>query len=167
MVDLLVAPGLAVEMRDTAGQPTASVRLRRHPSELPELFGKYLARIGSKAGRLGAHFSGPPFLLYHGIVDDELDVEIGMPVAVSAPGLDPIATCPEGVVGASELPCGRTAVYVYRGPYSDLGNAWADLNTWLMRHGFSPTETCWESYVDNPDVVPPEELRTELFQLLD
>jgi effector-binding domain-containing protein len=143
-----------------------SVRLRKHASDIPAAFGKYLPRIGVSAGRLGARFGGPPFLLYHGIVDGKLDVEIGMPLALPLAGLHPVDAGPEGSVGASQLPGGRVAMYVYRGPYEGLGNAWADLNSWLTDHGLTATEKCWESYIDNPDAVPAEELRTELYQLL-
>ena len=168
MVDLLSARHLAaVEIREVSALPAASVRIRRHASQIPHEFGKYLPRIGTKAGGLGARFAGPPFLLYHGIVDGLLDVEIGMPLAASVAGLNPVETGPEGSVGATQLPSARVAVYVYRGPYSGLGDAWADFNTWLVSSGYSPSETCWESYIDNPDLVPPDDLRTELHQVLD
>jgi hypothetical protein len=157
---------MAVDIRGIAAQPTACVRLRRDPDELPSAFDKYLPRIGRVTGQLKGRFSGSPFLLYHGIVDGKLDVELGMPLVAPVAGLHAVEALSEGTVGASELPGGRVAVWVYSGPYAGLGDAWADLNGWLMTRDYICGDLSWESYIDDPDSVAPDDLRTELYQLL-
>jgi effector-binding domain-containing protein len=158
---------MLVEVRDVPSHPTACVHLLRRPSELPASFDKYLPHVRRVVAHGQGRFDGPPFLLYRGMVDGKLEVELGIPLEGSVAALRPAVTLPEGTVGESELPAGRAAVWVYTGPYEGLGDAWGDFNSWLLDNGFNAANTCWESYIDNPDVVPVDELRTELYQLLD
>lgn len=71
---------------------------------------------------------------------------------------------PEGDIGVQELPGGTFAVTVHKGPYSGLKDAYDWLmGTWLADSGYEaggcPT---YEVYLNAPDKVPPEELRTEI-----
>jgi len=154
---------MVVEIQHVAAQPTAAVHLRRNPARVPDAFGEYLPRIGAKVGRLGGQFCGPPFLVYHGMLDGELDVELGMPVSHAVVGLPELARIGLESVGTSELPAGRVAKWIYRGPYAGLGQGWNQFNAWLIEHGHGIDGTTWESYLDSPDSVPADELRTVFY----
>lgn len=83
---------------------------------------------------------------------------------------DAAITIPEDVAlpaGASELriPKGRYACTTYVGPYSGLGDAWAQfMGGWLPKSGHrlgsGPT---FEIYRNTPENAPPEKLRTEMY----
>ena len=71
---------------------------------------------------------------------------------------------PEGDIGVQELPGGTFAVTVHKGPYSGLKNVYDWLmGTWLPDNGYEaggcPTQ---EVYLNAPDKVPSEDLRTEI-----
>ena len=66
-------------------------------------------------------------------------------------------------VGASELPGGRAARTVHRGPYPTLGDAYSSLHDWIHAQGHDEGDGPWESYVDNPaEVADLAQLRTEI-----
>ncbi|WP_293573437.1 GyrI-like domain-containing protein [Phaeobacter sp.] len=74
-----------------------------------------------------------------------------------------LAQMPEGLE-AVELPAGRMAVMTYKGPYSGIHGAYGDLfGSWLPQAGEEPADQpCFEIYLNDPQVVAPEELLTEI-----
>jgi effector-binding domain-containing protein len=91
-------------------------------------------------------------------------VEIGFPVAQAIAGLPRLADASEGEVGASELPGGRSAVVVHRGPYTELGDAYGRLHDWIHGQGEEDGPGPWETYIDSPvEVEDVSALRTEIW----
>jgi AraC family transcriptional regulator len=83
---------------------------------------------------------------------------------------DACLTAPPGFVGDGELrrvtiPGGRYAVLLHVGPYSELHRAYTWLyREWLPASGFEPADApAVEEYLNNPRLVPPTELRTEIW----
>ena len=152
-----------VEVKNCAAQPTASVRVRVNPAELATVFPRYLPVIGARAGQVGAAIAGPPFARYHAMSATEFDVELGVPLARPMVGQQALFDAGEGEIGHSELPDCRAATLVYHGPYGGLGGAWDELQTWVEREGLVATAAGWEVYVDDPERVPAQQLRTELY----
>ena len=79
-------------------------------------------------------------------------------------------TCPEGFdapegMKVGQLPQGRCAVGTFVGSYQELGDGWDKMyGEVLPQNGFKPRAApCFEIYIDNPSVTPPEKLRTELW----
>ena len=69
-----------------------------------------------------------------------------------------------GDVVASELPGGRAAHFLMRGPYDGLADAWNMLLGWVGQRNLKPAGTNWEIYGDDhPD---PSRLKTQLYVLL-
>ena len=152
----------AVRTLDLIAQPTAAIRVTKAAAELSVAFGELLPVVGTAVGQRGGSFSGPPFLRYHSMDSDTFDVEIGMPLHGAIAGLPAIESVERGQVGASELPGGRAVMWLYTGPYAELGWGWDEFNAWMASNGHKGT-VAWESYIDNPDMVPPDNLRTELY----
>jgi AraC family transcriptional regulator len=64
---------------------------------------------------------------------------------------------------AVEIPAGRYAVMHYAGPYDGLPGAWTEMVGWLSRAEVtSRPAPALEIYLNGPDDVPPEELRTDI-----
>ena len=150
------------EIRDLATQPTVAVRVTRTFDDLPAAFPELLPRVMGRAAELGGVIAGPPYARYHGMGEGQVDIEIGAPVLAAAASLPPLAEVAPGEVGASALPAGPAAVIVHVGPYDQVGASWAMADDWLRESGHRAAGAGWESYVDDPGVVPPSQLRTEI-----
>lgn len=135
-------------------QLTLSIRTRAAVQDLPQVLGKAFGAIAQYLGELGRQPAGPPFVAYHNMDMQDLDVEIGFPVPGKLPGRDDIK--------ASEIPGGRAATCLYVGPYSDIGPAYNALSQWMKENGHEPTGVAYEMYLDDPDQTPPEELKTQI-----
>ena len=150
---------------DLSAQPTAAVRVRRPMSsvDVGALMGDAMARLADRLGQAGATPAGPPYARYHAWGGELADVEIGFPLTSTIDGLPALSASPEGQVGASELPAGRAARTVHRGPYPTLGDAYSSLHDWIHAQGHDEGDGPWESYIDNPaEVADVAQLRTEL-----
>lgn len=157
----------APDIRELAPMTTAAVRVWRTFEDLPAAFPQSLPLVAERVAALGGAISGPPYARYHQVIDGRIDVEIGAPVAAPVPGLAAVGSVEAGTVGASMLPGGRGAVLTHVGPYATLGDSWHRAEAWLADIGQHASGPGWEWYIDNPDEVPPEELRTEIIFPLD
>jgi len=82
---------------------------------------------------------------------------------------DACLTAPPGFTGDGDLrplivAGGRYAVLLHVGPYAELHRAYAWLyREWLPASGEDPADApCVEEYLNNPRIVPPSELRTDI-----
>jgi effector-binding domain-containing protein len=68
----------------------------------------------------------------------------------------------EGRVEPVLLPGGEVAVACHVGPYETLSETYGVMQRWIAEHGRSSSGPMWEVYLDDPSVVPVEQLRTEV-----
>jgi len=111
----------------------------------------YLAELGEQP-------AGMPYAGYREVRNmdmQNMDVEIGYPVARNLPG--------RGEIEASSLPGGPVASVTHIGPYNQLGAAYEALAAWTHEQGCGTTNTAYELYYNSPLTTPPEQLRTEVF----
>ena len=151
------------EVRELTPRPAAAVRVTTTLPELGQAYGTHLPSIAGRLAELGADVSGPPYGRYHAFEQEAIDVEIGIPVAAPLGALPALADAGEGELGASELPGGRVAFALHRGPYEGLSGTYDRLQTWMTENGHEPGGAPWELYVDDPEEVDVAELRTELY----
>jgi effector-binding domain-containing protein len=83
----------------------------------------------------------------------DLDLEIGFPVANKIAGKDDIQ--------AGELPT-KIAICDHVGPYSDLAPAYEALSEWIKQNGYEATGVAYEMYLSDPDETPAAELMTQI-----
>jgi AraC family transcriptional regulator len=157
------APAAAeIQIRDLPTATTAAVRVWRTFADLGGAFPEFLPRIAARITQLGGEIAGPPYARYHVTHGANVDVEIGAPIAAAIAGLAPLDEVERGDVGESALPGGRAAVMVHVGPYPGLGAAWQRVQKLLAEGELEPASPGWENYVDDPSLVPPDRLRTEI-----
>jgi len=144
-----------VEIRTVDRQETMVIRLTASASELPEVMGEAFGEVAKLMAENNVQFAGPPFALYHNMDMNALDVEMGFPVAAGA-----VAA---GRVTVSELPAGRVASAVHTGQYSDLEKTYTALMAFVNEEGIRVHDWMYECYLNSPDEVPPDELKTEIF----
>jgi effector-binding domain-containing protein len=148
-----------------AVQPSAAIRVRRPMStvDVGALMDDAMSRLGALFGRVGATPVGPPYARYHAWGGELADVEIGFPIGQRIDGLALLTESPEGEVGTSELPGGRAAQTIHRGPYPTLGDAYSSLHDWIHSQGYDEGDGPWESYIDDPtEVADVAQLRTQI-----
>jgi len=142
------------EVREQPAQATLAVRTRTSVQELPQVLGQTYGAIAQYLGELGEQPVGPPFTAYYNMDMQDLDVEIGFPVARELPG--------RGDIQAGEIPGGKVATCLYTGPYSDIEPAYNALFQWMEENGYEATGVAYEMYLDDPQETPPEELQTQI-----
>ena len=131
-----------------------SIRARISIVGLPKLLGESYGRIAGYLAELGVHPTGAPFAAYYNMDMQDLDVEVGFPVAGSVPGKDDIQ--------ASQVPGGKLAFALHTGPYGDIGPAYDALTRFVREQDCEPTGVSYEFYLNDPQETSPESLQTQI-----
>ena len=62
-----------------------------------------------------------------------------------------------------EMPGGKMAKTVHKGPYEDCGTTYEQLFTWLAQNHVKVTGPTREVYLNDPNEVSPEDILTEIY----
>jgi effector-binding domain-containing protein len=142
------------ELIDRPAQPTLSIRTHSSVQNLPATLGPAWGAIAQHLGQLGQSPAGAPFVAYYTMDMENLDIEIGFPVAKKLTG--------QGNIQASEIPAGKAGTCLYTGPYDKMVPAYEALTQWMKAKGYEPTGVAYEVYLNDPQQVPPEALQTQI-----
>lgn len=138
-------------------QPTLSIRDPVAVDEIAAAIGERTGRVWQHLQELGSQPVGPPFTRYHEFGAEEVDLEVGFPVARRLEG--------EGEIAAGRLPGGEVIVTVHRGPYEGLDDAGAALDRWLEENDREARGPNWEVYRVNAGMVnDPAEYETDVYK---
>jgi len=149
-------PTLSIERRDIPAQPFLFVRAKVARSEIAKAIADGLGKVFPYVMKAGVPMAGRPTARYLASGPGLLEMQIGVPIAVAAPGHD--------VVEAGELPGGPTAVAVHSGAYEQLGDTYAAIERWMDANGYGRGGAPWESYVTDPgEVADVKDWRTEIY----
>jgi effector-binding domain-containing protein len=121
--------------------------------DIPSGFGTVVGAITAA----GAPPIGPPFLIFHDVIDEETDgdVEICIPVPAGE------HTVRDGVEW-KEIAGGTVAATTHRGPYDQVAPAYHSVTGWIQDHGHQITAAPREIYLNDPQTVSPDDLLTEV-----
>ena len=142
------------EIKEQAAQPTLSVRAHTPIDGLPKLLGESYGKIAGYLAKLGEEPTGAPFAAYYNMDMQNLDVEIGFPVAKPLTG--------QGDIQASEVPGGKLGYALHTGRYSDIAPAYDALTQFVKEQGYKPTGVSYEFYLNDPEETPQEKLQTQI-----
>ena len=142
------------ELYDQNAQPTLSIRTRTAVQDLPKTLGEAYFTLGQHMASLGLEPGGAPYTAYYNMDMQDLDIEIGFPMSEQVPG--------KGSIDAGELPAGKYSSVLHKGPYPELSAAYAALNEFVEKSGLKPSGVAYEFYLNSPDEVVPEDLRTQI-----
>lgn len=129
-----------------------------------------LPRVCEFALSKNIQFAGYPTFLWHETtieeaqkadMDESADVEVAMPVSeiVEITGDDEIR--------GYELPGGKMAKIVHKGPYEECTKAYEVLFSWVEENRKRIIGPIREVYFNDPREVPPEEILTEIYAPID
>jgi effector-binding domain-containing protein len=135
-------------------QHVLSIRTFSSARKLPELFSETLASIAQYMAAIGETPVNAAFAAYYNMDMDNLDVEIGFVVDKSLPGSDKIKS--------GEIPPGRKASCLFKGPYGELQNVYASMQQWMNENNYVPTGVAYEFYYNSPAEVSESELMTRV-----
>jgi effector-binding domain-containing protein len=141
-------------MFEAPAQPTLTIRTRTAVQNLPQLMGQSFGAIAGYLGELGQAPAGAPFAAYYNMDMQDLDIEIGFPVASKLPG--------RGEILAGEIPAGKFATSLHTGPYDQCGPVYEALTQWVAEHHYEANGVAYEYYLNDPTETPPEELKMQI-----
>ena len=142
------------EIRNIPSRPAITIRTRTPLKNLKQVLDNSFQAIIDYMDEIGEKPAGPPFVIYYNMDMDDLDIEIGFPAAKKLSGI--------GYVAASETPHGKFLTTMYSGPYSGIESAYTALTEWGTDNKLEMTGVAVESYIDDPKIIPEQELHTQV-----
>ncbi len=141
------------EIKDQSAQPTISLRTHAAVGDLPQVLGQTFGAIMQYLGEQDEQPTGAPFVAYYNMDMQNLDIEIGFPVARPLPG--------RGELKGGALPAGKIATTLHIGPYDTIAPAYDALTHYTQASGYQPTGVAYEIYFSDPS-TPPEKIQTQI-----
>ena len=153
-----------MEIKNLTSQPVVSIRTTIALEQIQDVLGRGYGKVFEFLGRNGIQPADAPFALYRNEDMQALDIEFGFPVQATDGLAALIANEPE--LQLAELPEGKAAVALHTGPYMQLEKTYTDLTNWVKQQGLETSGVCFERYIDDPDSVAEDKLKTEVYFLL-
>jgi len=146
--------GFDIELNELEAQPVLAIRTRTPFENLSMVIGQSYQKIAEYLAELGEQPACAPYTKYYNLDMQDLDVEMGFPVAKPLPG--------KGEIKQGEVPRGRYVSTMYKGPYSQMEAPYKEMSKWMEEKGLEPTGVCYEYYYNSPVEVPESELLTKI-----
>ncbi len=146
------------EIIELVPEPLLVIRKVTSVKDLPQEIGQAYHQIATYLNQLGEQPAGVPFVAYYNLDMENLDVEMGFPVAKELPG--------QGIITNARMPAVRAATFTHIGPYQDMSAGYEAINLWLSEQKEEPTGVVYEYYYNSPAEVPEAELMTKVLFLL-
>ncbi|WP_305065386.1 GyrI-like domain-containing protein [Methanococcoides sp.] len=143
-------------------EPQLVIGIRRIGSYelLPEMFPEiFQFAVGNNI-----EIAGPPIFVMHGTSEEDAlransegnaDLEVVIPVSEKIGDT--------GSVKCYELPGGKMAKTIHKGPYEECGPTYQALFAWLAENGFAILGSMREVYLNDPQEIAPEDILTEIY----
>ena len=135
-------------------QTVLSIRTHAAVKDIPTVLGRAYGAIAQYLEELGESPSGAPFTGYYNMDMQNLDLEIGFPVASKLTG--------RGEIQSGHIPGGKVAATIYTGPYNAIEPAYNALTAYIQENEYKPTGVAYEFYLNDPGETPAEELQTQI-----
>ncbi len=145
---------LKIELIEQKSQPVLSIRTNIKVELLPQIIGRSYKKIFDYLNELDEKPVDVPFISFHSIDVNYIDVEIGLQVSRKLQGKDDII--------ASEIPEGKYVSSMYKGSYTEKEKPYKEIFNWILENGYEITGLCNEFYYNSPLEVPESELLTKL-----
>lgn len=148
-----------VDLKELPELRVAAIRHVGPYSRISEAFQR-LGEIAARAGLI-RHPGTEMLALYHDDPEATPADELRSDAALTVPN---DLALPSGVTEI-RIPAGRYACTTHIGPYTTLGDAWAQfMGSWLPQSGHRVGDgPSFEIYRNDPTQTPPEKLRTEMY----
>ncbi|XUW99761.1 MAG: GyrI-like domain-containing protein [Dehalogenimonas sp.] len=122
---------------------TLVIHKRTRVEDLPQLIGECYGKIAAYLSENNELMSDIPFVAYHNMDMQDLDVEIGFPVA------KPLTN--RGDIKSAVIPSGLMVWCMYQGLYSELKAIYDEMASWMQNNGYKVLGTAYEYYFNGPE----------------
>lgn len=145
---------IKIELSEEKAQPVMTIRMTTRLELLPQVIGESYLKIMAYLTEHGEQPVFAPVTIYHNLDMQNLDVEMGFPVARLLPE--------KGDIKARELPPGKVVSSIYKGPYSGMEHPYHEMSKWIGDNGYTPVGISYEYYFNSPQEVLESELLTKI-----
>lgn len=146
----------AIEVEQQPRQSYVAVRTTVPMAEIGQHMGTLFEQLFGWLGMHNVTSVGPPWARYLGVGPEEVEFEVGVPVA------GPVEA--SGPVIAGVRPATSVAKTLHVGPYDGIEAAYTAVMAWLKEQGKLVTGAMWEVYESDPEQEPdPEKWRTWVY----
>lgn len=147
-----------ITVKELTPTPMLCMARRVDKDRVAEVLAEALPAVYQYVMEQGLPMAGPPFVRHLSQSAAFLELEAGIPLAEQ-----PKPPKPDTDIVAGELPGGRAAVTVHKGPYDTLGDGHMALDRWMTDSGETAAGPPWEVYLTDPGEVPnPADWLTEI-----
>lgn len=152
-----VAPPLVIE--DQAVEPmlyAGIVPQTGHPDSISPILAASYAEIGAFLAEAGIEQAGPPIAIYHEMSDEQVVMEVGIPVATAGTDGDRVKF--------KNTHGGKVVTALHVGPYENFGQTYDAIGAYMAKNGLVPSGPSWEVYITDPEGVPdPNQWETRIY----
>lgn len=146
---------LQVEMREYPPQDYLGVEFEAAPATVGDSVSAAYSRVFALLARERLQPAGHPFLIASQPTPELLRILVGVPTREALNG--------SGDIRPGQLPGGRAAVCLHRGPYEGLSPVYEALRAWLAAHSLVPAGPPREVFLNGPgEAASPDDYLTEL-----
>jgi AraC family transcriptional regulator len=149
---------LNIKLKDVKKQTTLVVKKTVKRDEIGPTLAEILPQVFGFVGANNIKPDSAPMAKYK-VAGDKYEMEGGLIV--------PEGTKGSGEIVASELPAGKAAFAVHVGAYEKLPDTYKAMADWLKAKGLKPSNIGWEIYVTDPSQAKPDEIKTEVYFLVE
>ncbi len=142
------------DFSEQEAQNTITIRTRSAVQDLPQVLGQAFAALMNYINETGGQATGAPFVGYFNMDMQDLDIEVGFPVA--EPQVE------KGEVKPGIIPAGKQLSCLYKGPYSQIEPAYNAIMDYAAANNYAWTGACYEFYLNDPADTPEGELLTKI-----
>ena len=120
-----------VKIKDYKPHRAASIRVKTTLPQVTSKVVQLLTETNDFLNSAGIEPTGPGFAIYYEVGDFLVDVEVGYPVDAEIEGNDRVKQ--------GELPGGKAAMTLYKGPHKEMPAAHRAVHGWMNEHGVEST----------------------------
>ena len=145
-----------VELEQLPRQPYVAVRTTVPMAEIGQHMGELFGQLFGWLGQHQVEPAGPPWARYLAVGPEEVEFELGAPVAA------PVEPSPPVIAGVR--PAISAAKVLYVGPYEGMEPAYMAAMDWIGEQGKAVSGAPWEVYESDPAQEPdPAKWRTWIY----
>lgn len=142
-----------INLLEQPEQHVLSIRTTIHFNDYPNTAKQAYGAIMEYAARNGLMLSGGPFVCYHNADLENLDVEMGFPVAKPVLG--------NGDITGYTIPAQKAVSGIFLGAYTDTDPLMMEIIKWIAEHGYEQQGQIFNYYL-NDENRPAAELLTQI-----
>lgn len=121
--------------------PIISIRKRTPVESLPKLIGESYAKLAAYLHDQQGMMTDVPFVIYHNMDMQDLDVEMAFPV-------NTLLTS-QGDINARTMAATQVVCCLYLGPYHNIEPTYHDMMNWITEQGLALADAAYEFYYND------------------